>query len=376
MKLKTLDLFTGIGGFTVALGDVANIVGYCDNHVGSRTNLADLIQRGYLPRAPIFHDVKTIGRHNLPPDINMVTAGFPCQDISTMNIEGKGIYGHRSGLIFEVVRICAETRADVLVLENSPNLEHRGLKIVIDNLYKIGMTNVTWDVFSAAEVGAPHSRRRMFLIAYRNGSKARRSIELIRTTLSRSISKSRDPWKTTAPSRVIPKSQANLIMLQRRGYMLGNSIVPYCAKVAVCSLAITALTSPSRSSSNARWMPTTLTHESDFKIEMNVPTSKIIRKPGVETIESDYVFRQWSTPLSTKWTPSRIGTLRSAFHLPNQILYEVNTRKYMQKRKKHSKIDDWIVNPEFIEWMMGYPLGWTLAAADAAFTTSATRQIK
>jgi len=130
--LTSLDLFTGIGGFSHALSNVCKPIAYCDVHDLSKRALHDLMDRGLLPHAPIFHDVKEITPQTLEATCGVKTfdvlcAGFPCQDVSVMNIRGKGIDGERSGLIHEVLRIARACQPSLLFLENSPNLIHRGL---------------------------------------------------------------------------------------------------------------------------------------------------------------------------------------------------------------------------------------------------------
>jgi DNA (cytosine-5)-methyltransferase 1 len=97
-----VDAFSGIGGFSLALGPVARTVAYIDNNPGANAVLASQIQKGALDAAPILQDITTVSKRHLPVDrIDIVTAGFPCQDISALNPNGRGLSGERSGLFFE-----------------------------------------------------------------------------------------------------------------------------------------------------------------------------------------------------------------------------------------------------------------------------------
>lgn len=369
-KLKTLDLFTGIAGFTLALGSVANVLAYCDNHIGSRATLSDLMRKGRIPTAPIIDDVKHVRKQKAFVGVDVITAGFPCQDVSTMNIHGEGIYGTRSGLIFEVIRICKELSPKILILENSPNLQNRGLDVILKELQSIGFTNIKWSIFSARNVGAPHTRKRLYLLASKKTEAAKSALKILYESLSLGHhspirTACRNTWwkLVRPPARVVPKTTSSLIKLQRRGYLLGNAVVPQAARVAICILS-----TPEKSFTELRCndIPQTF-----FPINLHVPSNKVVKPRGA----SRYTFNHWSTPLSTKWTPSKIGTNRTAFHLPNQILYEKDTRMYMRHSGKED-VDDWIVNPEFVEWLMGFPTGWTVAAACVYFPTGSSARYK
>jgi len=164
--LRHLDLFSGIGGFALAAQMVGGIETrqfveiepYCQRLLGQR-----------FPGVPIHNDVKT-----LQPQVNqydLITAGFPCQDISSANANGRGLEGERSGLFYEVVRIIRECQPSVVVLENVAALLSRDkgkvMGTVLWELSKIGF-DAEWQVVSAASVGAPHLRKRVFIVAYRS----------------------------------------------------------------------------------------------------------------------------------------------------------------------------------------------------------------
>lgn len=327
------------------------------------------MNRGCIDKAPVFHDVITLRGHDLPKDIHLITAGFPCQDISSMYAKGEGIHGKRSKLFFEVVRLCKETKAKIVILENSPNIQHRGLDVVVDFLRRIGMSNIAWGVYSAEQVGAPHIRRRFFLVATRKNDEFTQFalsnlLRNIKTQLSKYAKTC--PWNAVRPPvRIIPKTKnaknaSSLLDLQRRGFLLGNSIVPQCARLAVYELI------QQLSSSHILRFPMSM---QTCQILLKIPPEK--RKPGGERT---YSFRLWSTPLSTKWTTSRVGSSRSANHLPNQLMYDIQSLEYMKKKDTNGSINDWVVNPEFIEWMMGYPVGWARAAGKVSFLTYSSPQ--
>ena len=367
--LTSLDLFTGIGGFSHALSNVCKPIAYCDVHDLSKRALHDLMDRGLLPHAPIFHDVKEITPQTLEATCGVKTfdvlcAGFPCQDVSVMNIRGKGIDGERSGLIHEVLRIARACQPSLLFLENSPNLIHRGLDRIQADLKKIGYSDFRWDIFSAEDVGAPHVRRRFYMVAVHRNPKSnavlRKCLSLLLSLLEHHHKRQKQKdnnspsfWSTHRPPvRVIPKSPQKVEELNARGFLLGNAVVPPCTLHACMSLCRSLILPSSR-------IPLHLPHKKlTCELEMLVPkTKRIGEDPVVE-----YRKKHWATPLSCNWYASRVGSDRAMQHLPNQILYEKRTREYMKKKGKPNT-DDWIVNPEFIEWLMGFPRGWTKYSA-------------
>jgi DNA (cytosine-5)-methyltransferase 1 len=98
--------------------------------------------------------------------IDIITGGFPCQDISWAG-PGDGIGGERSGLWGDYARLVGELRPRYVVVENVAALLARGMGVVIGDLARIGY-DAEWSVVSACSVGAPHVRRRVFIVAYPN----------------------------------------------------------------------------------------------------------------------------------------------------------------------------------------------------------------
>jgi len=125
-----------------------------------------LLQRqldGCLPRFPIWDDVKTFDGKPWQGKIDVITGGFPCQDISSAG-KGAGLAGSRSGLVFEMLRIVDEVRPKYVFAENSPNLRTRGLGRILKELNSLGY-DARWCVLGAWHIGAPHRRNRMWILA-------------------------------------------------------------------------------------------------------------------------------------------------------------------------------------------------------------------
>lgn len=168
-----LDLFSGIGGLTIALQEWVSPVAYCENDKYAQSVLLSRMQDGKLPVAPIWDDIRTLTRRHIP-SVDMVYGGFPCQDISIAGT-GKGLGGERSGLFFEIMRLAKEIKPGFIFLENVPAIRLRGLNVVGEELADAGY-DCRWGVVSAQEMGAPHIRKRWFCLAYSESFGNRRNL--------------------------------------------------------------------------------------------------------------------------------------------------------------------------------------------------------
>lgn len=164
MKLKVLDLFAGIGGFSLGLERTGGFetVAFCEID-----KKAQKVLKKHWPDVPVFNDVKGINAETLNaigirPDV--ITGGFPCQDISTAG-KGAGLAGERSGLWFELHRIIKETKPQYAIIENVSALRSRGLEVVLKGLAEIGY-DAEWHCIPASALGAPHQRDRIWIVAY------------------------------------------------------------------------------------------------------------------------------------------------------------------------------------------------------------------
>ena len=118
---------------------------------------------GLLPHFPIWDDVQTFDGKPWRGIVDVISGGFPCQDISCAG-KGAGIEGQKSGMWKEFARIISEVRPQYVFVENSPMLTSRGLGTVLGDLASMGF-NAEWGVLSAADVGANHKRDRIWIVA-------------------------------------------------------------------------------------------------------------------------------------------------------------------------------------------------------------------
>jgi len=118
---------------------------------------------GILPPFPIWDDVQTFDGRPWRGLVDVVSGGFPCQDISCAG-KGAGITGERSGMWSHMARIIGEVRPLYAFIENSPMLVTRGLDVVLCDLASMGY-DAEWGIISAADCGAPHKRERIWIVA-------------------------------------------------------------------------------------------------------------------------------------------------------------------------------------------------------------------
>jgi len=123
---------------------------------------------GFLPTFPVWDDVQTFDGRPWRGIVDVVSGGFPCQDISVAG-NGNGLDGERSGMWKEMARIIGEVRPKFAFVENSPMLVSRGLERVLADFTSMGYDS-RWGVISAADVGANHKRERIWIVAHSNGN--------------------------------------------------------------------------------------------------------------------------------------------------------------------------------------------------------------
>ena len=118
---------------------------------------------GFLSSFPIWDDVQTFDGKPWRGIVDVVSGGFPCQDISAAG-KGAGIEGERSGMWKEMARVICEVRPKYVFVENSPMLTSRGLGTVLGDLAKMGF-DAAWGVLGASDIGAKHHRERIWICA-------------------------------------------------------------------------------------------------------------------------------------------------------------------------------------------------------------------
>jgi hypothetical protein len=153
--VRELALFAGAGGGILG-GKLLGWRTVCavELNANCRRTLLDRQRDGYLPRFPIWDDVRTFDGRSWARGVDIVTGGFPCQDISPAGY-GAGIEGERSGLWVEMARILGEVRPRYALVENSAALTSRGLDRVLGDLAALGF-DARWGVLGACHAGLDH----------------------------------------------------------------------------------------------------------------------------------------------------------------------------------------------------------------------------
>ena len=176
--MKLLDTFAGIGGFSYAAEKLVG--GFETTQFIEIDPYCQKVLKKHWPHVPIHDDITTFTAKS--GEFDIITGGFPCQDISVAGLQ-KGITKEtRSGLFYELIRIIRMVRPRYVVLENVAAILNRGLDIVLRELYEAGY-DAEWSVISASSLGACHQRSRFWLVAYPNsigcgrGSSERRSTQ-------------------------------------------------------------------------------------------------------------------------------------------------------------------------------------------------------
>jgi len=192
-RIVALDLFTGCGGLTLGLHPWVQAVGYCEFHTKYAEILRARINSHHLDHATIFPDVKTLTKEDLAQDpvikalpdgvesIDLLCAGFPCQNISNAG-DRRGFQGEKSSLFYEVRRLIQELNPRHVFLENVSAITCASmspvLSTVVTSLDAEGY-DAQWGVFEARHAGAPHRRKRWFLFATRRDA----DVEALRATV-------------------------------------------------------------------------------------------------------------------------------------------------------------------------------------------------
>ena len=179
--LNLLDLFSGIGGFSLGLESSGyfQTVAFCETEPFPRRTLAER-----FPGVPIFGDVADLTPSALAANgvvrVDAICGGFPCQDISNANAawgDLAGLDGGRSGLWREYARCIRDLGPDAVFVENAAALLGRGLGRVLGDLAALGY-DAEWHCIPASAARARHGRDRTWIVAYpmRFGSQRRSEI--------------------------------------------------------------------------------------------------------------------------------------------------------------------------------------------------------
>ena len=161
--LKILDTFAGIGGFSYAAHELVG--GFETTQFVEIDPFCQKVLKKHFPKVPCHDDIKTFTAY--PGQYDVITGGFPCQDISVAG-RREGITDQsRSGLFYELIRVIRLVRPKFVVMENVAAILNNGLDIVLGELSEAGY-DAEWSIISASSLGAAHRRSRWWCVAYTN----------------------------------------------------------------------------------------------------------------------------------------------------------------------------------------------------------------
>ena len=166
-KLKLLDTFSGIGGFSYAAEKLVG--GYETTQFVENEPYCQKVLNKHWPNVPIHDDITTFTAK--PFQYDVVCGGFPCQDISTAGNREGITETSRSGLWFQLIRTIRMVRPKYFILENVSAILANGMDIVLRDIYEAGY-DAEWCCIPSSFVGACHQRDRWWLVAYPNSKQS------------------------------------------------------------------------------------------------------------------------------------------------------------------------------------------------------------
>ena len=165
-----LGLCAGYGGIELGLKRaIPNLrtIALCEIEAFAISNLVAKMEAGLMDPAPIWPNLKTFPWGAFRDRVDILTGGYPCQPFSAAGQrKGKQDPRHLWPWIADGIRLL---RPRICFFENVEGHISLGLSDVIEDLARMGY-RTTWGIFSASEVGAPHQRKRVFILAYRIGA--------------------------------------------------------------------------------------------------------------------------------------------------------------------------------------------------------------
>lgn len=228
------SLFSGIGGLELGLEQAGwgPVLWQAE-----RDPFALSVLARHWPDARRYADVRDVDATAAPVDI--VCGGFPCQDLSTANVRARvGLAGARSGLWAEFARVVGVLRPRFVVVENVAGPWREWLPVVRGDLWRLGYPSVPLHL-STADVGAPHHRERIFVVADADPEgESLRALDAEVARVCADAGRSRGPWRHPFAGPVRLAHGVSPGMGAVRAY--GNAVAPTLAEALGRALLTTA----------------------------------------------------------------------------------------------------------------------------------------
>lgn len=317
--MKHLDMFTGIGGMTLAVMPVSSPVGYCDRKLQSQVLLHQLIKNGQISNKPIVSEADEVAKHFSKDSVDMITAGFPCTGFSICGKRER--FEHSESRAFGcLLRACRHFQPKLVFLENSPLVyDNINTRERVEKAFRRQGYNMIHCKVRATDVGLPHVRNRWFAVAHNN------SLDKLQSGRISANLKVKGPYKE--PKRTTLVKQLDVC---NRFDLLKNAVIPGCATLALKTM----LHAHSKG---------TISGEVMCNCKTLKPLGLII-KSGSQCFHKQY----WPT-LHGSWR-------RGAANITERSIRDIHTAV-----KYETKTVPGYVSVEWLEWLMGFPKAWTSA---------------
>jgi len=232
-QLRVGDLFSGIGGFSLGLERTG---GFKTQWFVEIDPYCQRVLAKHWPHVTRYGDIRTIDWATVEP-VDMLCGGFPCQDISNLNIYGRGLQGDKSGLWREYKKAVETLRPAYVFIENTASLRYKGLWEVLHDLDEIGY-DAEWHCIPAVAFGAPHVRDRAWIVAYPHGARQQACLSerdfracYAKGKTMESARPSYGDFPTwNAPEPALPRVADGVPNRVDRNRSTGNAIVPQVAE--------------------------------------------------------------------------------------------------------------------------------------------------
>ncbi len=371
--LTSIDLFSGLGGITLATHPFVKPLMYCEKDTIARSVLEANMEAGTLPRAPVHEDVCTLSTYeDIPTDVDMLVAGVPCVGFSSLGLR-EGFENSQSNLFFDMLKVADKCRCGSLFLENVPGIMNFKETLIHELVTKRGF-ELRWMVQSASELGAVHHRKRWYCLAYKPSFVRERlsTFQLVDDKKAFDWSNDRPP-----PRTIMCEDKMHQRRIDAGWALLGNSVVPDAVRTAFFRLFTLGAcahlkgdgkkydfaSEPHVDFVNGKTYEVTLWSKDKGSTVLQLfgkrdtiprqivldpslvpPPPKTSPNQTTPCLTEPYDCKFLSTPRHGMVRPCRVLTSRSSRDLPTQILFEKNTRNR-----------NWPASPMFGQWMMGYP---------------------
>lgn len=352
--MRELHLFAGAGGGILGgmlLGHTP--VGAVEIDPFARAVLQARQADGSLPDFPIYEDVRTFDGTAWRDRVDIIAGGFPCQDLSCAG-KGAGIDGARSGLWWEMLRVIREARPRYVFLENVPAITGRALDRVLGSLADLGL-DAEWFVLSAADVGAPHLRKRWWCLARDTVSDHEISECCVSKGRTPNLQEMAQQWPTPRASKTTDEDEAAWMARKAAG------------KVSTPPLSLAVRMLPTPTANDARngtrrsgaFQSLTRTVQ-----QWPTPTTQDANNNGGpsqhqrDTIPLNAAVLRIPTPTAGDAKSSGSRNSPTCNANPGTSLTDF-VREDGGTGRQDAPKDSPKLNPEWVELLMGWPRGWT-----------------